>query len=50
VDIFLEVFSDLATRILTVVALGNHSSPYVANIQNKESKVQNFQLVSGKKD
>jgi hypothetical protein len=40
VDIFLEVFCNLATKILMAVAICCHSSTYLANIQNNENKEQ----------
>jgi len=44
VDVFLEVFCDLAPNIPMVVAICYHSSTYMANIQNKENKEQNFHI------
>jgi hypothetical protein len=44
VDVFLEVFRDLAPKILMIVAICYNSSTYRAKIQNKESKEQNFQF------
>jgi len=44
VDIFLEVFCDLVTKILMAVAICCHYSTYLANIQDNENKEQNFPL------
>jgi hypothetical protein len=46
-DVFLEVVSDLATKILMAAAMFSHSSTYLVNIQNKENKEQNFHLGYG---
>jgi len=47
VDIFLEVFCDLVTKILMAVAICCHYSTYLANIQDNENKEQNFPLGYG---